>query len=203
MGLKLVKLGITGGIASGKSTVAALFAARGATLIDADAISKSLTAANGAAITPLQNLFGSSILTADGALNREKMRHFIYADAQARLKLEGVLHPLVQGEMLAQIEQAKSTGSRCVVLDIPLLVESKYWRKMLDRVLVIDCAEKIQLERVMRRNGLEASEVTRIMDVQEKRMNRLRAADLVLVNEDPELEALAQQVQEIGAQFGL
>lgn len=198
-----VRLGLTGGIGSGKSTVAALLAQQGAWVIDADAISKAATAAGGAAMAPLEATFGSAMLTADGALDREKMRQLIYTDTNAKTRLENIVHPVVGQVIARQTEQAERAGAPCIVFDIPLLVESKHWRKSLHRVLVIDCLEPTQVSRVTARNGFSAAEVEKILAAQATRENRLCAADFVLFNDGITLDVLALHVQEIGTQFGL
>jgi dephospho-CoA kinase len=183
--------------------VAALLAKQGACVIDADAISKAATAIGGAATAPLEAAFGSAMLTADGALDREKMRQLIYTDATAKTRLESIVHPVVGQEIARQAEQAERSGSPCIVFDIPLLVESKHWRKSLHRILVVDCMEPTQVARVVARNGFSAAEVEKIMAAQASRKTRLCAADAVLFNDGITLDVLAQHVQEIGTQFGL
>lgn len=198
-----VRLGLTGGIGSGKSAVATLLSERGAFMIDADAISRAATAPQGVAIRPIEAQFGSNILTLEGALDREKMRRLVYMDNSAKTILESILHPLVGQEISRQLELAERCGSVCTVLDIPLLVESKHWREILHRILVIDCLPDTQITRVVQRNGLSVAEVKKIMAAQAPREARLRAADLVLFNDGITMDALAAQVQEIGTQFGL
>lgn len=198
-----VRLGLTGGIGSGKSTVAALLTQLGASVIDADAISKAATAPGGAAMASLEAAFGATMLTAEGALDREKMRHLIYSDTTAKSRLENIVHPVVGLAIAHHAEQAEHSGSPCIVFDIPLLVESKHWRKSLHRILVVDCLEQTQVSRVMARNGFSAAEVEKIMAAQASRENRLCAADWVLFNDGITLDVLAQHVQEIGTQFGL
>jgi dephospho-CoA kinase len=172
-------------------------------VIDADAISRTTTGPNGSAIAPLEAAFGPDILSEDGALNREKMRHLIYDDVTAKARLEGIVHPLVGKEIARQAQRAECSGTPCIVFDIPLLVESKHWRKSLDRILVVDCLESTQIARVTVRNGLDATNVKKILAAQATREDRLSAADLVLFNDGITLDALAKHVQEIGAQFGL
>lgn len=198
-----VRLGLTGGIGSGKSTVAALLAKYGAFVIDADAIARSATAPQGAAIKPITAQFGPTLLTAEGALDREKMRHLVYADAYAKALLEDILHPLVRQEISRQAEEAEQRGSICTVFDIPLLVESKQWRETLHRILVIDCLPTTQIKRVAERSGLPAADVQKILAAQATRQERLHSADLVLFNDGITIDTLAVQVQEIGTQFGL
>jgi dephospho-CoA kinase len=198
-----VRLGLTGGIGSGKSTVAALLAQRGACVIDADAISRAATAQSGSAIAQLQAAFGLDILSENGALNREKMRHLIFDDIAAKRRLEKIVHPLVGQEIARQAQLAEYSGTPCIVFDIPLLVESRHWRESLDRILVIDCLASTQISRVAIRNGLDAAEIEKIMSNQASREDRLSAADIVLFNDGLTLDALARHVQAIGTQFGL
>jgi len=197
------RLGLTGGIGSGKSTVAGMLAQMGAAVIDADAISRALTAEDGAAIAPLTMSFGDTILTPQGALDRGQMRRLIYSDPGAKAKLEGIVHPLVGQAIAMQAQQALVAGARCIVYDIPLLVESNHWRSALDRVLVIDCAEATQIARVMARDGMALADVQKIMTSQASRTQRLEAADWVVFNDGITIDVLAQHVREIGAQFGL
>ncbi len=198
-----MRLGLTGGIGSGKSTVAQLLADLGAGVIDADAISRSTTAAGGAAIPLIQSQFGPSFVCSDGTLDRERMRQHIFADPKAKLLLEGIIHPLVGQQIAAQAKELVDAGTTCLVFDIPLLVESGHWRKSLQRVLVIDCSTATQVSRVMARSGLAMADVERIIAAQASRAQRLAAADLVLLNDGVSLPELAVQVAQIGRQFGL
>ena len=197
------RLGLTGGIGSGKSTVAATLATMGAALIDADAISRAATAPGGSAIAALKATFGHAMLTTDGSLDRDQMRVLIYSDSTAKARLEAIVHPLVGQAIAKQAKDAEMVGVPCIVFDIPLLVESAHWRSSLDRILVIDSTETTQISRVMARNGLTEVEVRRIMLVQASRRQRLAAADLVVFNDGITLDQLVRQVREIGTQFGL
>ncbi len=197
------RLGLTGGIGSGKSTVAGYFKQMGAAVIDADAISRETTAPGGSAIAALKSAFGVGVLAADGALDRAQMRNLIYSDPSAKAQLEAIVHPLVGQAIAQQAFQAESSGARCIVFDIPLLVESQHWRKTLDRVLVVDCVEETQINRVTTRNGLARQDIEKILASQASRMQRLAAADCVLFNDDISLDDLRQQVVQIGTQFGL
>lgn len=197
------RLGLTGGIGSGKSTVAAVLAHMGAALIDADAISRAATAPGGSAIAALKSIFGPAMLTSDGALDRDQMRSLVFSDPTAKARLEAIVHPLVGLEIAKQAKQAEEAGTPCIVFDIPLLVESKHWRTRLSRVLVIDCAEDTQIARVMGRNGRAADEVRQVIAAQATRKQRLASADLVVFNDGITLDHLTQQVREIGTQFGL
>lgn len=198
-----LRLGLTGGIGSGKSTVAKQLQALGAALIDADAVARATTAPGGAAIPQIEEAFGPSLLTAEGALDRDKMRQLAFTDASARARLEAIIHPLVGAAIERTAMQAEAAGARCLVLDIPLLVESAHWRKRLHRVLVVDCSSDTQIQRVMQRNGLSRTEVHNIMAAQASRAQRLQAADAVVFNDGIGLDELALQVQQMGRQFGL
>lgn len=203
MGNAAVRWGLTGGIGSGKSTVAGMLAHRGAVVIDADAISRATTAPGGAAMAPLEAAFGPALLTPEGALDRDQMRTLIYTDPSAKARLESIVHPLVGQAIALQAQQAQAAGAACLVFDIPLLVESRHWRKTLDRILVIDCTEATQITRVTARNGLHEAEVRKILAAQASRTQRLAAADMVVFNDGITMDQLAQQVQEMGPQFGL
>jgi dephospho-CoA kinase len=198
-----LRVGLTGGIGSGKSTVLAMLAKLGAAAIDADAISRSTTAANGAAIAEIERVFGPDFITAERSLDRQRMREHTFADAGARKQLEAIIHPLVGAESARQVEAALAAGAKCIVFDVPLLVESGRWRQQVDRVLVVDCSEATQVARVMSRSGLAEPEVRAIIAVQATRALRLAAADLVICNEHPSLEHLAAQVEEAARRFGL
>ncbi len=197
------RLGLTGGIGSGKSTVATVLAHMGAALIDADAISRAATAPGGSAIAALKSTFGPAMLTSEGALDRDQMRCLVYSDPMVKARLEAIVHPLVGLEIAKQAQQAEKAGTPCIVFDIPLLVESKHWRTRLSRILVIDCTEDTQIARVIGRNGLTAEEVRNVVAAQATRRQRLASADLVVFNDGITLDQLTQQVREIGTQFGL
>lgn len=197
------RLGLTGGIGSGKSTVAQRLAQRGATVIDADAISRGLTASGGAALPAIARMFGDDLIDAAGALNRARMRELVFADSTARQRLESILHPMIADQTSLQHEAAIAAGSKLVVHDIPLLVESKRWRRELDGVLVVDCRESTQIERVMARNHLSADAVQAIITAQASRAQRLAAADWVLYNDEGiTIDALNAFTDQIAAWFG-
>jgi dephospho-CoA kinase len=196
-------LGLTGGIGSGKSTVAGLLASHGATVIDADAISRTTTAIGGAAIAPIREIFGVEMLTNEGALDRESMRKRIFSDPSAKLRLESIIHPLVGDAINTEVQAAATHGAKCIVFDIPLLVESPNWRQRLQRVLVVDCLPATQIARVMQRNALTEDQIVQIMGTQATRANRLAAADVVLFNDGMDLGTLAAQVAEMAPKFGL
>lgn len=199
----VMRLGLTGGIGSGKSTVAAMLAERGAALIDADAIARRTTAAGGSAIDALRQAFGPEFITPEGALDRERMRALAFSDPTARRRLEQIVHPLIGLETRRQSEAAIAAGRRCIVFDIPLLVESAHWRAALDRILVVDCSPDTQIQRVMQRNGLRRAEVESILASQASRLQRLRAADHVICNDGIPLPRLADLVRQLAGRFGL
>ena len=182
-------VGLTGGIGSGKSTVADLFVDHGAALVDTDAIAHELTAAGGAAMPLLIAEFGALVATADGAMDRAVMRRLVFADPSARVRLEGILHPLIRQR---SAERCRAANSPYVVLAVPLLVESGTYRQRCDRIVVVDCPESLQIERVMARNGMSADEVKAIMAAQATRQQRLAAANDVVVNDADQAKLYAQ-----------
>ncbi|MEY2769773.1 MAG: Dephospho-CoA kinase [Pseudomonadota bacterium] len=191
------RIGLTGGIGSGKSTVAGMLRELGAAVIDADAISRGLTAAGGAALPEIARQFGTHMIGADGALDRSAMRQLVFADPAARQRLEAIIHPLVGQQTAERAQAALAQGCRVLVHDVPLLVEAgERWRRQLDRVWVVDCEEATQRERVMARSGLSAAEVQAIIDQQARRQQRLACADGVIRNEGLDLAALREQVQQ-------
>lgn len=182
-------VGLTGGIGSGKTTVANLFAELGAALVDADQIAHQLTAADGAAMPLIQKTFGSSLIEADGGLNRVLMRRMIFADMRAKARLEAILHPLIRQHSVARCATPVAMQAPYVLLIVPLLLESGVYRQQVQRVLVVDCAEETQIKRVMARSALTQTEVEAIMSTQLTRLARLQAADDVIDNEtDSETE---------------
>ncbi len=198
------RLGLTGGIGSGKSTVAAQLGLRGAAVIDADQISRSLTAPEGAALPEIARVFGPELIDASGALDRTRMRELVFQQPSARQQLEAIVHPLVAQQTSRQVEQATVAGCRLIVHDIPLLVESGRWPAMLDAVLVVDCRTETQIARVIARNGLQREAVQAIISAQATRAARLAAADWVLYNDEAmTIEALRACTDRISAWFGL
>lgn len=174
------RIGLTGGIGSGKSRVADRLAELGAALIDTDVIAHQLTAPGGAAMPALQAAFGETIVDAQGALDRAAMREIAFRDASARARLEQILHPLI-GEA---VNHEADTAQGCYqVFVVPLLVESGRWRARVDRICVVDCDPATQIARVGVRSGLDPAAVQRILDVQASRDARLAVADDVIVND--------------------
>ena len=195
-------LGLTGGIGSGKSTVCQMLADLGAGVIDADAISRQSTASGGAAIEPIRSQFGPSAIDPQGAMDRAQMRQLCFTDPAARQTLEAIIHPIVRAEAWAQAQQWEQRGKALIVWDIPLLVESGHWRDAMQRVLVIDCPEDVQVQRVVARTGTGAppmneAQVRSIIAAQVSRSQRLACADFVIHNAGLSLDALRQQVQQI------
>lgn len=183
-------VGLTGGIGSGKSTAADCFASHGITIVDTDAIAHELTAANGAAMPALLEEFGAGAATADGSLDRSRMRRLVFADPAARARLEAILHPMIRE---LSNRRCREAGSPYVILAVPLLVESGTYRERCHRIVAVDCPESLQISRVMARNGIGEGEVRAILATQASRAQRLAAADDVLAN-DGDLADLNGQV---------
>jgi dephospho-CoA kinase len=190
-------IGLTGGIGSGKSTVAERFAARGAAVVDTDAIAHALTGPDGRAMPAIAERFGAGCVRADGSLDRDAMRQRVFADPAQRAALEAILHPLIRAEATRQIAAARAPY---VLVAIPLLAERDGWRDRLDRVLVVDCSRDRQVERVIQRSRLSREQVTAILAAQAGREQRLALADDVLDN-DGAPEALEPQVDRLHRQY--
>jgi dephospho-CoA kinase len=197
------RIGLTGGIGSGKSTVLQMLRELGAAAVDADAISRATTAPGGAAIPLIAQRFGPEFVDGTGALDRVRMRERAYAHPEARRELEQIIHPLVGEEIARQVDAALAAGTRCIVFDIPLLVETGRWRAQVDRVLVVDCEPETQVARVGARSGLPPDEVRAIIAAQAPRALRLAAADIVICNEGLTLAALRYEVEQAARSFGL
>lgn len=183
-------VGLTGGIGSGKSTVANLFVELGAALVDTDAIAHELTGPGGGAMPALIEAFGPEVADGCGALDRAAMRRRVFADSAAKAQLEGILHPQIRELADARCRVAESPY---VILAVPLLIESGTYGERCQRIVVVDCPESLQVARVMARSGLVAAEVEAIMAAQATRSERLRAADDVVIN-DHDLANLQPQV---------
>ena len=201
---RIWRIGLTGGIGSGKSTVAAMLAARGAAVIDADAIARRLTAPGGRAMPAIAQAFGPQMVDAHGALDRQAMREHVFRNAEAKKQLEAIVHPLVSLITAEEAQTAVQSGRRVLVFDVPLLVESgERWRRQVDRVMVVDCEADTQQHRVMARSGLGAEEIGRIMAQQASRAQRLACADVVIFNQGLDLAELETEVARVAADFGL
>ena len=194
-----LRIGLTGGIGSGKSTVAAAWAALGASVIDTDAIARELTLSGGAAIEAIRHAFGAEAIDATGALDRARMRQLAFGDASAKQQLEAILHPMIGQETERRFE---SSAADTVVFDVPLLVESgDRWRAKVDRVLVVDCPEATQLERVMRRSGWTRETVLAVIAQQADRARRRASADAVIYNDAIPIDAIAPQVRALATHW--
>lgn len=190
-------VGLTGGIGSGKTTVANMFAARGAAVIDTDHIAHALTRPGGIAIPAIAKQFGEDFIASTGALDRARMRAAVFSDPTAKQRLEAILHPLIRSECDKEAQQAQGPY---LILAVPLLVESKNWKQRVSRVLVVDCPEQQQIVRVMDRNGLSEEQVRAIMANQATREQRLAAADDVITNTG-DTAALEPQVERLHALY--
>ncbi len=176
-----LRVGLTGGIGSGKSTVARMLAALGAHVVDTDAISRQLTATKGAALPRIADAFGANMIDADGALDRQRMRELVFTDTTARQRLEAILHPMI-GEQ-TRLAAAQAQPGQSVVFDVPLLTESGRWRQQVQRVLVVDCAVATQVQRVMDRSGWDTTQVQGVIAQQATRAQRRAVADAVILND--------------------
>jgi dephospho-CoA kinase len=194
-GAAVRRIGLTGGIGSGKSTVARCLVDCGAWLVDTDAIARQLTQPDGAAMPALRLAFGAEAVAADGALDREHMRRLAFADAAVKAKLEAVLHPLIGEEAARQAAQGEAAGAPALVFDVPLLTESRHWRARVDRVLVVDCDEATQAERVARRPGWTLQAAQSVIAHQASRAQRRAIADAVIFNDQLSLAELQAEVQ--------
>jgi dephospho-CoA kinase len=192
-------VGLTGGIGSGKSAVADLFAARNVKVIDTDAIAHELTAVGGTAMPAIRAEFGDGVTSADGSLDRAVMRAIVFADPSARKRLEAILHPMIRSESDRQL-LAGSTNSPYAILMVPLLIESVDYPNRVERIVVVDCAEATQIARVMSRNGLARNEIERILAAQATRAERLAAADDVINNDGTRAE-LASRIERLHLRY--
>jgi dephospho-CoA kinase len=182
-------VGLTGGIGSGKTTVADMFAARGAAIIDTDQIAHALTAPGGLAIQEIKAQFGEAFLTPEGAMDRAAMRAYVFQEPAAKARLEAILHPLIRIE--TERAAAQALGDY-LIFAVPLLVESRNWKQRVSRVLVVDCQEETQVRRVISRSGLAESQVRAIMQAQATRAQRLAAADDVIDNDGDAIDLVPQ-----------
>jgi dephospho-CoA kinase len=186
--MRALRAGLTGGIGSGKSTVAQYMAQRGVALIDTDAISRMLTAPGGLAIEPVRDQFGDRFIDAQGGLHRVHMRELVFADLLARQALEALLHPLIDAEAESQ---ALASQAAVQVFDIPLLVETGRWRQKLHRVIVVDCDEATQIQRVSQRPGWSRTMAQQVVRQQASRDNRRVCADILITNQDIDFHGLS------------
>ena len=197
------RLGLTGGIGSGKSTVGAFLAAGGGVLIDADALSRASTASHGEATSAIANNFGPEFLDAQGALDRVRMRNLVFADLTARARLEAIVHPIVLRCIAERAAAAELAGAQLVVLDIPLLVESGRWAREVDAIIVVDCLEETQIERVTQRSAMTREQVQSVINAQASRPQRRAVADAVVFNDGLSLSELAAKTRTLAQCFAL
>ncbi|AJY11907.1 dephospho-CoA kinase [Burkholderia dolosa] len=194
----MFSIGLTGGIGSGKTTVADLFGVRGASIVDTDLIAHRITAPGGLAMPAIEQAFGRGFVAPDGSLERARMRALIFSNDDARRRLEAITHPLIRAETEREAREAQGAY---VMFVVPLLVESGTWKARTDRVLVVDCAVETQIERVMRRNGFTREQVEAIIARQATREARLAAADDVIVNDATTPDTLAAQVDALHQRY--
>ncbi len=193
-----LRIGLTGGIGSGKTTVGKLFAKAGAVLIDTDLIARQLTLPGGAAIPDITRAFGPEVIDAAGALDRVRVRELVFSDAAAKRRLEAILHPLIGIETE---RQARASSAPVLVFDVPLLVESARWRARVDKVLTVDCRETTQIERVIARSGWTGEAVRAVIESQASRRERRACSDAVLYNDNIAFEQLADDVVSLWQQW--
>ena len=192
-----LKIGLTGGIGSGKSSVAAIFASLGAEIIDTDEIAHQLTRPESPVLTSIRDQFGDSVFLPDGQLNRAKLRQLVFSDPAAKTALESILHPLIRQEVENRLDRSRTVYA---VIVVPLLLETSGYRELVDRVLVVDCDESNQLARTMARSNLSKAEVLSIMSNQLRRNERLVHADDVLDNNNDE-NGLHEQVKKLHEKY--
>jgi dephospho-CoA kinase len=192
----VLRVGLTGGIASGKSTVAEMFVALGAALVDTDAIAREVVTPGSPALGDLREAFGPEIIAADGSLDRRRLRSRIFADEGERRRLEAILHPRIRRRALRLIERVEA---RYVLVAVPLLLETGF-AELVDRIAVVDCPESVQVARLMARDGVTETEARAALDAQLDREARLSAADDVIDNGGG-LEATRAQVRELHSRY--
>ncbi len=193
----MIRVGLTGGIGSGKSTVSHLLASYGAVVVDADLVAREVVAPGTPGLAAVAEAFGPSVLLPDGALDREALGKVVFDDAAARRRLSGILHPLI-GERSRDLTQAaSSSGARVLVHDVPLLVESSL-QSLYDVIVVVDAAPTVQLDRLVRLRGMHPTDAQARIASQASRKDRLAAATVVLDN-DGTVEELTAQVQALWA----
>ncbi|MFL6700237.1 MAG: dephospho-CoA kinase [Vitreoscilla sp.] len=193
-------VGLTGGIGSGKSSVARRLAWLGALVVDTDALAHALTAPGGAAIPAIAAAFGADMIATDGAMDRAKMRALVFSQPAERQRLEAILHPMIG--QATRVQASRASAGQAVVFDVPLLAESGAWRGRVDRVVVVDCTEATQVARVVQRSGWTAEAVEKAIAQQASRAQRRAIADAVIVNEGLSLAQLDAEVDALWAAWG-
>lgn len=189
-------IGLTGGIGSGKSTVATMLTELGAHLVDTDAIARALTAPGGLAIPEIAATFGNDFIDSDGAMNRDRMRELAFSDPGALMRLQAILHPLIT--QASEVQARQANPGQVVVFDVPLLAESgSRWKDRVDKVLVIDCPAETQIQRVMARSGWTREAVQAVLAKQATRESRCAVADHIILNDGLSLEELRQEVKNV------
>lgn len=191
---KIPHIGLTGGIGCGKSAVANTFIQLGALVIDSDALAHQVTAPSGAAIPAILEVFGPDFILADGSLNRSKMREFAFNDKAALTKLENITHPLIQVASEVALTEATLKNPPYIIFMIPLLFESKTWQGRFEKIVVVDCSEEQQIERVMQRSHWSREQIEKVMAAQISRVERLKNADYVIRNDG----VLAEIIPQVG-----
>ena len=194
---KNLKVGLTGGIASGKSSVSKLFAAKGITIIDADLVARQSVAPNSEALQRIVENFGTTILQDDQSLDRSKLRELVFSDQQNKKALESILHPIIRRELTKQITESNSEAY--TLADIPLLVESNY-QSDFDEIVVVDCKEEQQIERIKKRDNSDINVIRMMIKSQASRTERLRHATHIIDNSGP-FELLSNQVDQLHGHF--
>lgn len=197
----MLKIGLTGGIGSGKTVVSDRFAALGAGVIDSDVLARRVTAPGGTAIAPIAAAFGAGFVAADGSLDRARMRDKVFADPAARKQLEAITHPLIQAETERELREPARAAATYLIFAVPLLVESGRWASRFDRVLVVDCSIDTQIARVMRRSQLDDAQVRAIIASQASRERRLAVADDTLLNEHKPLAVLHAEIDALHRRY--
>lgn len=205
------RIGLTGGIGSGKSTVAARLKALGAVVVDADAISRQLTSRQGLAMDVIAKRFGGEYQQTDGSLNRALMRELVFHHGDRRIDLEQILHPLIQNEMQSQFEAAQNCGAKSVIFDLPLLTESQAWRENLDKIIVVDCSIETQVLRVLSRDAEDPNNpqpmtrdlILKIIASQASREARLKLADVIILNDNITRQQLSAEINQVAKQLDL
>jgi dephospho-CoA kinase len=189
-------IGLTGGIGSGKTAVSDLLTQLGAGIVDTDLIAHQITAPHGSAMALIEKQFGPEFIASDGALNRDKMRSLVFATPEARKSLEAITHPLIRQETAKQALQLSEEGASYLVFVVPLLIESESWQNLIDLLVVVDCPQETQIQRVMQRSNLSREEVEQILAAQASRQERLKHADMVIENQGSPKQ-LAVEVQNL------